>query len=75
MTGPVILAQALPEARGSPEPCLQHPLRAVAIVRQAGALFPGGARVDLLAKLTDPAALSEPEEAWGRGLLDMARGP
>lgn len=39
---------------------------AVAIVRQASAL---------LVNLTDPAALSEPEEARGRGLLDMTRGP
>lgn len=51
---------------------------AVAIVQQASGLVPltpEALESALLANLTDPAALSEPEEARGQGLLDMTRGP
>lgn len=51
---------------------------AVAIIRQASSLVPltpEALESAFVANLTDPAALSEPEEAQGRGLLDMTRGP
>lgn len=51
---------------------------AVAVIRQATGLVPltpEALESVLLANLTDTAALSEPEEARGRGLLDMTRGP
>ncbi len=51
---------------------------AVAIIRQASGLVPltpEALESAFLANLTDPAALSEPEEAQGQGLLDMTRGP
>lgn len=51
---------------------------AVAVLLQAtrsAPLTPEALETRLLTELTNPSALAEPEEAKGRGLLDMTRGP
>lgn len=51
---------------------------AVAVIRQATGLVPltpEALELTFLANYTDPDALGESEEARGRGLLDLTRGP